>query len=288
MGSDTPHRSLRLEKIFQEGDPTAAIDFLASFAPLSKAKLKDAMEKGAVWLRRAGPNHARRRLRRAKTELKPGDVVTLYYDEHVLSQPAPQANRIADRGFYSVWFKPPGLLAQGTDYGDHASLLRQAETSEHPPRPSFLVHRLDREAAGLMLVAHSSRAAAALSRLFEKNRIEKEYRVEVIGNVAAALGPRGEFDAPLDGKPARTRFEVLRYDTEKNRSLTRVHILTGRLHQIRRHFTNAGFPVVGDPKYGRGNKDPGGLRLAAVSLTFQCPFQKDQARFEIAPERLPF
>lgn len=285
MGVDSFPRPLRLEKTMQEGDPATALEFLAAFAPLSKAKLKEAMDKGAVWLKRTG--HARRRLRRVKTELRPGDTITLYYDEQVLAQPAPQAFCVADHGLYSVWFKPAGLLAQGTDYGDHASLLRQVETSKHPPRPSFPVHRLDREATGLMLVAHSSRAAAALSRLFVKNKVDKEYRVEVLGNLAT-LGERGEFDAPLDGKTALTRFELLRYDPARNRSLARVQLLTGRQHQIRRHFAAAGYPVIGDPRYGRGNKDPGGLRLAAVALAFRCPFRKEPVRFELPPERWPF
>lgn len=271
----------RLEKTVTADDPMVAVDFLAAHTPLSKARLKDAMIKGAVWLKR--DRYAQRRLRRAKTLLKPGDRIGLYYDEQVLNQPAPAARCLDDLRGYSVWFKPPGLLAQGTEYGDHASLLRQAEGEG---RQVFLVHRLDREAGGLMLLAHDSRTAGQLGKLFQDNRIEKTYRVQVVGDVRAQWGERGEIDAPLDDKPALTRFEVIGF--EDGRSVLKVNILTGRLHQIRRHLAGVGHPVVGDPKYGRGNKDMGGLRLFAVALSFDCPVSRKRVDYRLEDAALPF
>jgi tRNA pseudouridine32 synthase/23S rRNA pseudouridine746 synthase len=82
-------------------------------------------------------------------------------------------------------------------------------------------------------------------------------------------------DAPLDGKPARTDYRVVHYDSERDCARLDVRIATGRLHQIRRHMESIGHPVLGDPRYGRGNKNEEGLQLAAVGLRFRCPFRGD-------------
>ena len=131
----------------------------------------DAMIKGAV--RAKGKKGGMRRLRRAKTVLKAGDKIEFYYDEKLLSLSPQSSVCLDDRIHYTVWYKPPGLLAQGTAFGDHCSLARQAELL-FPSRPSFLVHRLDREAEGLMLLAHSRAAAAKLSELFQKGGVIKK------------------------------------------------------------------------------------------------------------------
>ena len=247
--------------------PQSCCDYLAELAALPKGRIKDAMAKGAVWLAREGGK--RRRLRRASTVVRSGDVLELYYDEALLRGVPPPAHCMDDQQRYSVWFKPAGLMAQGTDYGDHCSLLRQAECHFHPRRPVFLVHRLDREAAGLMLVAHDGRAAARLSALFREHRISKDYRVRVRGKIAQA---RGEIDQPLDGKPALTRYTVEAYDPATGVTTLEVSIATGRHHQIRRHFAAIGHGVLGDPRYGTGNKNREGMQLEAVGLCFRCPF----------------
>jgi tRNA pseudouridine32 synthase/23S rRNA pseudouridine746 synthase len=66
-----------------------------------------------------------------------------------------------------------------------------------------------------------------------------------------------------------------------------VEIITGRTHQIRRHFDMIGFPVVGDPRYGEGNKNRTGLKLFATSLAFTCPYQHHPVRVHIDPDHLP-
>jgi tRNA pseudouridine32 synthase/23S rRNA pseudouridine746 synthase len=236
------------------------------------------MNKGAAWMRRR--KGGLKRLRRATEPVHKGDHIEFYYDEKVLSLKPPEAGCISDRKQYSVWYKPSGLVAQGTMYGDHCSLLRQAELFFNSSREVFLVHRLDREAAGLMLLAHSRVAAARLSVLFQKNLIVKEYRAEVLGN-AGGKGRHGSIALPLDGKPSFTEFEVESYDPVKNTSMVTVRIKTGRLHQIRRHFEMIGFPVMGDPKYGKGNKNREGMKLRAVSLRFHCPFENREVRFTL-------
>jgi tRNA pseudouridine32 synthase/23S rRNA pseudouridine746 synthase len=163
--------------------------------------------------------------------------------------------------------------------GDHCSLLRQVELHFGSSRPVFLVHRLDREASGLMLVAHSREAAARLSHLFQTNQVYKRYQVHVRGRVEAE---QGVVDHPLDGKPARTEYALEQYDAERDRSELSVVIHTGRLHQIRRHFDLIGHPVIGDPKHGTDNKSSEGMQLAAVELRFNCPFAQREVAFTLS------
>lgn len=253
-----------------------ACDFLAAKTGLSKSRVKDAMNKGAVWLR--GKRGKMRRLRRATAPLRAGEHIEFCYDEKLLSLNPPEARCLSDQGQYSVWYKPPGLLAQGTMYGDHCSLLRQVELYFHPPRETFVVHRLDREASGLMLVAHSKNAAAKLSALFHNNRIIKKYRAEVLGN--PGVQTHNIIELPLDGKSAFTEYETESYDPVENTSTVSISIRTGRLHQIRRHFDMIGHPVMGDPKYGKGNKNTEGMKLTAVSIRFRCPVNNREMEFK--------
>ena len=243
-----------------------AVDALARVSGLPKSRIKDAMGKGAVWLKRGKDAN---RLRRSTATLRSGDSLVLYYNPEILALAPPAPTLVADERAYSAWDKPAGLLAQGSREGDHCSLLRIAEQQLN--REVFLVHRLDREASGLMLIAHTRKAAAALSALFARQEdtpeLRKIYRVEVKGEVPET----GVWQYALDGKAAETRYTREAFDAEKQRSVVRVELITGRKHQIRRHFAEAGFPVLGDPVYGSNNKDARGLQLRAVELGFTCP-----------------
>lgn len=254
-----------------------ACEFLASRTGLSKSCIKDAMVKGAVRIKRQ--RGVMKRLRRAKTALKKGNRIEFYYDEKLLSLSPPRSVCLDDHVHYTVWHKPAGLLAQGTAFGDHCSLTRQAELL-FPLRPVFLVHRLDRETEGLMLLAHSRVAAAKLSLLFQKDGIVKKYRAQVLGRPGEE-GQRGKIELPLDGKEAITHFEMKSFDPQSNTSVVNLTIETGRFHQIRRHMEMIGHPVVGDPRYGKTNKNVDGMRLTAVSLRFLCPFQQREVQFDL-------
>ena len=274
-------RRITLARRVSATDPRTAADFLALYSGLSKRAVKDAMSKGAAWVTRARPGSRRTRLRRAKAPLAPGDRVELYYDPRILDLEPPQARCIADRETYSVWFKPAGLLSEGTSYGDHVAILRQVEKAVAPRRRTYLVHRLDREAQGLMVFAHTRAAAANLSRQFQAMQVEKVYLAEVRGDLAAAHGRTGRVELPLDGQAALTEYEVLSYDAARDVSAVRVRIATGRLHQIRRHLDMLGFPVMGDPRYGRGNKNTEGMRLVAAGLAFRDPATGERVHFEV-------
>ncbi len=250
-----------------------ACDFLAGACGLSKSKIKDAMNKGAVGLTRGGKQQ---RLRRASAPLQVDDEIALHYDSAILAQVPPPVRLLADNGKYSVWHKPAGMLAQGTLYGDHCALLRLAE--QHTNSSRYLVHRLDREAEGLMLLAHSPASAAQLSQQFQQRTMEKIYHAEVLGDP----GSSGSITLALDGKSAHTEFVRLAWRAEDNVALLQVRIDTGRRHQIRRHLAAIGHPLMGDPRYGIGNKNQTGMRLAATGLAFICPYRKQRAQFNLA------
>jgi len=259
-----------------EQNTGTAIDILARETGLSRNKLKDAMNKGAVQLQRGSGQ--RKHLRRASSRLQSGDQLIFNYDPEVLALlPAP-AKRLWQCREYSLWYKPPGLLAQGNEYGDHACLLRQVELADPRRKPVYLVHRLDREASGLMLIAHNRSTAGKLSRLFQSQQVKKEYAVTVLGRPSES---QAEIRLPLDGKPAYTEYELLDHDASSNTSHLRVRIMTGRTHQIRRHLNMLGYPVLGDPRYGQGNKNSAGLQLCAVRLAFTCPLTQQLRDFDL-------
>ena len=263
-----------LDLVVRSEDPAIALALLAGRTDLSKQKLKEAMNKGAVWLTQ--PGRKPKRLRRATAAIRAGDRLQLYYDSRVLACEPPVPVLIEDYQRYSAWFKPAGLLIEGSRYGDHCSLERLVEKHFHN-RAVFLVHRLDREAAGVVIVAHSSQAAAKLGELFRERRIEKEYDVEVKG-ILGEVGSSGTIDVDLDGKPSRTDYRVTAIDTQTGVTQIRVGMLSGRYHQIRRHFASIDHPVMGDPKYGVGNTDLRGMRLVASCLAFECPWTHEQIR----------
>ncbi|MEN8171005.1 MAG: RluA family pseudouridine synthase [Pseudomonadota bacterium] len=264
----------------KDGEVMNAVDLLAAESGLSRQKIKQAMKKGAVWV-----THGKlvRHLRRAKKPLSAGDTLHLYYNEAVLAEVPPEPVLIADEGSYSIWYKPYGLRSQGTKWADHCAINRWLEQNMMPERPAFIVHRLDRAATGLMIIAHTKAMAAAFSKMFRDRTITKRYRVVVHGEFSDSDTPTC-LDGELDGKPSLSYVRRLAYDSESDRSLLEVDIETGRKHQIRRHLTDAGFPVVGDRLYGREG-DEENMQLSAVELVFTCPIDGADTQYRIEAGR---
>ncbi|MBA4369329.1 MAG: RNA pseudouridine synthase [Desulfobacterium sp.] len=252
--------------------------FFQKLTGLSKTKIKDAMTKGAVW--KTDSRRKRKRIRRATARIQQGDYVEFYYDPDILSIVPPSAKLLYDMIHYSVWHKPVGLMTQGTDYGDHCSLIRQSETYFQSKRNNFPIHRLDRETEGLVVIAHTSDAAKRMSTLFQNREVVKRYRAIVLGNLGFPDKVE-KIEIPLDGKESITEYQIEGYDSVSNTSIVTIWIKTGRKHQIRRHFDIIGYPVMGDPKYGKGNKNDQGLQLRAISLAFRCPFQHKEMCFHL-------
>lgn len=275
--SELPNRFEKHIEVTKKDD--IAVDLLATESGLSKQLIKQLMQKGAVW---QTIGKKTQRLRRAKKNLRQGSTLHIYYDKMVLDMRPAEPTLIADEGHYSVWHKPYGMLSQGSKWGDHCTITRWAEQHLLPQRNSFTVHRLDRAANGLIIVAHEKKAAAALSLLFQQRQIDKRYRVWVHGqfdNEVTADKPTS-IDSDIDGRHATSHFSFVEYDAEKKRSLLDVSIETGRKHQIRRHSAELGFPIVGDRLYSDIKVDDD-LQLTAYYLAFQCPFSQKQHVFNL-------
>lgn len=279
--TDVVRHRFECHLVVARADVTATT-LLAEAAGISKQRIKQAMHKGAVWV--SNRSHTRR-LRRMSKLMKVGDRLHLYYDEKILLGPVPAAQLISDVGGYSVWYKPYGMLAQGSKWGDHATIVRWAEQHLKPERSAFTVHRLDRAATGLIVVAHRKQIAAALSKLFHDRAVVKKYRAVVQGRFSSAEQDL-VIDTELDGRSARTFARLLDYDPDKSRSLLDVRIETGRKHQIRRHLSGVGFPVVGDRLYGL-REDACDLQLTACHLRFVCPVSSRTRVFDLSPSLLP-
>ncbi|MDM3872187.1 RluA family pseudouridine synthase [Porticoccus sp. W117] len=261
-------------------DTSDPVSLLAGACDLSKQRIKQVMQKGAVWLTRGKQT---KRLRRHSKPLQPGQQLHMYYDAKVLEQQPPQPLLIVDEGDYSLWHKPRGVLSQGSKWSDHCTINRLVEQQLQHQRPAQIIHRLDRAASGLILIGHSRTATAALAKLFEQRQLNKRYRVVVSGQFAAN---EQTISDPIDGRHATSHVHHLAYNPSNDRSLLEVKIETGRKHQIRRHLAGIGFPVVGDRLYGEGEPEQD-LQLTAAQLAFTCPLSGEPRHYQLPKEFLP-
>ncbi|MDO4484568.1 MAG: RluA family pseudouridine synthase [Clostridia bacterium] len=152
-----------------------------------------------------------------------------------------------------------------------------------------IVHRLDKDTSGLLLVAKNDAAQLDLSRQLQERTVEKHYLALVEGTfreksgfvdqpIARDKNDRKKMAIHPDGRPSQTEWTVLAEG--RGCSLMDVHILTGRTHQIRVHMRHLGHPVCGDPIYGhpKGVKVPR-LMLHAHTLTFTHPVTGQRMTF---------
>ena len=194
--------------------------------------------------------------------------------------------------------KPAGVVVHPSPGRRHGTLvhglLGEIEGGDEPDRPG-IVHRLDRDTSGLIVVARSQEAHRRLQNLLRRGRLERNY-------LALARGrPRswsGRIEAPigrdrsdrtrhsLDTETPRdavTHFDVLELLAEH--ALLAVRLETGRTHQIRVHLETIGLPVAGDPVYGaRGDLGLGRQFLHATRLAFPHPFTGEPVEVD---SRLP-
>lgn len=258
-----------------------AIDWLTEHTSLSRQQLKKAMNNGAVWLE---SQHGIQRLRRAKKTLKQNDILHIYYDEAIQSQIPPAATLIADENHYSIWHKPGGMFSQGSKWGDHCTVYRWAECHLEPARPAYLVHRLDRAASGLIIIAHDKKTTTAFVDMFSKRQINKQYRATTIGDLSSLKLPH-TIDTPLDDKAAESVILTCNYDKTTHSSNITIAIKTGRKHQIRRHLASIQHPLIGDRLYGHSCNDSNqqvDLQLCAVHLSFSCPVDNKPRTYSLA------
>ncbi len=266
--------SVKFKKHICIEKPQIILDVLNENIELSKQQLKKLMQNGAVWLENA---HGINRIRRAKKILNKNDQLYIYYDEKIQELKPSPASLIADMGDYSIWNKPGGMYSQGTKWGDHCTIYRWAEQNLLPQRQAYIVHRLDKAANGLIIVAHKKSIAAEFSKMFEQRLMHKKYQAVVEGLVEDFSLPY-IIENKLDNKAAISEIISINKQVKKNQTQIEIKIKTGRKHQIRRHLQGLGYPIVGDRLYGtiESQKD---LQLSSVELEFICPVEKKIVKY---------
>ena len=205
-------------------------------------------------------------------------------------------------------YKPNGLLTQGDITGDLCLIdwiKSYIKIQYDKPGDVFLamLHRLDRPVSGVVLFARTSKGASRMNVLFQNREIEKCYYAIVERRPPEFNGTLTNFVdriegknkvVILDGKSRRhpeAKLAKLRYEVSAEISgytLLKIHLETGRRHQIRAQLAHIGLPIRGDRKYGGSRiREFDGIYLHAHSLSFQHPVKKEQKRIESTPPKDP-
>lgn len=220
----------------------------------------------------------------------------LYEDEHII-----------------VAAKPSGLATQSSKIGqpDMVSELKKHLARQAPGKAPYLgvVHRLDQPVEGLLVFAKDSKTAAALTKQLSAGSLHKTYFAVLCGKPdrkedclvdylikTQDNAARVVEESHPDGKKAVLRYQVLQTtDTPCALAPAEIHIETGRFHQIRVQMSHAGYPLLGDVKYGTEetvaiSRSLGisVVGLCACSLEFMHPATKEKMHFEVKPQGKAF
>ena len=249
----------------------------ASLRQLSRSRLQALIAEGRVSL-------ADQTIRDPNKRVKPGEVFVVEIPPPAPAEPQPQAIPLVivhEDADLIVIDKPAGLVvhpAAGNLDGTLVNALL-AHCGDSLPgiggvaRPG-IVHRLDKDTSGLLVVAKTERAMRSLAKQFAAHAVERVYEAVVWGAPRAGDGlvegnlGRNPFDRKRmavlrgQGKPARTRYRVLepfgadKVGEKPFAALVECRLETGRTHQIRVHLAHIGHPLIGDSTYGRHRQSP--------------------------------
>lgn len=214
-------------------------------------------------------------------------------------------NIIYEDNHIIVSVKPAGVLSQADSTGapDMLSLLKEyIKVKYNKPGNVYLglVHRLDRPVSGVMVFARTSKAASRLSEQIRTHKVNKIYHAVVNGTLPEKKGTLVSYilkdskenkvtvyDREVPGsKYAELDYEVV--SAKDNMTLVKVFLKTGRSHQIRSQFAHIGHPLLGDVKYGKGEKDVD-LALFCSEMSIDHPVKGERMTFEAdLPDKYPF
>ncbi|MGE5197680.1 MAG: RluA family pseudouridine synthase [Deltaproteobacteria bacterium] len=258
---------------------------------LSRTAVQKLIREGKVTVANAGPLKSNRKI-------KSDDEITVSIektDEESLSAENIPLDVIYEDEDIAVINKPHGLVVHPAPGNyEHtlvnAILYRFKQLSDVNPQRPGIVHRLDKDTSGLLVIAKNNPAHLALAQQFSKHSIKRKYVALVRGRVEL---DEDIIDMPIGRHPYKrksmsvgfgknTRFARTHYRTLKRSdkfSLLELEPFTGRTHQLRVHLAFMGHPILGDPKYGK-NDGFGRLALHAIYLGFMHPATGKPVEFE--------
>lgn len=173
-------------------------------------------------------------------------------------------------------------------------------------KPVYVIHRLDQPVEGILVFGKTKEAAAALGKQLSSDGMNKEYYAVVAGIMEEKQGKlvdyikkeaKGNLSKIVQETEAEAKYAELSYEVvgEKEVSLVRIHLKTGRHHQIRVQFAGTNHPLLGDQKYADAktlelSRQMGvrNVALCAARLHFIHPVKKEKMEFQIQPKGLPF
>ena len=214
--------------------------------------------------------------------VKKGDVIEILQSEEVYPEHKIKLEVIFEDEHMAIVNKPAGLLTSGNQHRTLANALstnlQESNEAAKLPRPNP-VHRLDRSASGLLIIAKTMLAQQNLSEQLTNYTVDKTYRV-----ISHGLAEKtGTIDLPIKEKSAQTQYELIKTIPSNKYggfSILDVKIKQGRKNQIRVHLNSIGHTVVGDLLYPREN--PGkGLYLHCYALTLTHPISGEKMTFEV-------
>lgn len=267
---------------------------LADLTELSRSQANEAIKNGNILVNGKAV--------KAKYSVKEGDLVTYDLPEpEVLEYEAEDIplDIVYEDDVVAVVNKPQGMVVHPSVGHTSGTLVNALMYHIHDlssingvVRPG-IVHRIDKDTSGLLMIAKNDRAHQALAEELKDKKSLRKYLAIVHGNIS---NDRGVIEAPIGrsekdrkkqavtakGKPAVTHFKVL--ERFGNYTLVELTLETGRTHQIRVHMAYIGHPVAGDPLYGPSKTLKGnGQFLHAQTLGFTHPTTGESLRFSVEP-----
>jgi len=298
------HWTIKLENMGERLD----IFLTEKLAPLSRSAIQKAIKNGQITIneKKTTVHHLLKTGEKIQFHESKKDSIIVPAIEKK-REPIQNPTIIAESDAWLVINKPAGLLVHPDTKTQEGTLVdwlikhdpKIAKVGENPERPG-IVHRLDKEVSGLMVIAKTQAAYESLQEQFAQHKIEKIYLAFVHGEVSKEEGdikfriarsstkarmaarPSGEDE----GRAAWTHYAIK--ERFVGATLVEVQILSGRTHQIRAHFLALGHPIIGDELYKRLKTDrrinAPRLMLQSIGLSFDDPQTHKRHTFSLEPD----